>query len=181
MTHPAALRVFLDCEFTDLHQPRLLSVGMVSERDERLYLELDLTSPEGRLALAQCCDFVHDQVLEFFGLDPAARVGSLRALGQKAAAWLLGLGAATIELVHDYPADFELLAAQLRQQGDWPALQARLRLHDVAQACDCIDAENAADACYAQLRRVGLYRHHALADALALQAAFAAAFEEDEH
>lgn len=181
MTQPAPLRVFLDCEFTSLDQPRLLSVGMVSERDERLYLELDLTCPEGVLAQAQSSDFVHDQVLEFFGLDPAAQVGSLQAIGQKAAAWLLGLGAANIELVHDYPADFDLLKAQMQTHDAWPVLQAMLRAHDVSQACDCIDAELAAEACYAQIRGAGLYRHHALADALALRSSYAAAFDEAEH
>jgi hypothetical protein len=54
-----ALKVFLDCEFTQLNQySKLISVALVSESDEEFYVELTDT-----YSVADCSDFVIQTVL----------------------------------------------------------------------------------------------------------------------
>lgn len=40
--------VFLDTEFTDLHHPALLSIGLVTLDGREFYAELDLTTDAGK-------------------------------------------------------------------------------------------------------------------------------------
>ena len=172
MVPSSSCHVVLDCEFTDLDDPQLLSVGMVAEDGARLYIELDLSSAEGRARAVRASAFAQDQVLEFFGQDSRAKVATLQELGERAQAWLRDLKGRHIELLYDYAADYSLLESVLVTLPQWRELKDRLQPRNIAQECDCVDAELASEGCFEALKREGLYRHHALADALALQAAY---------
>ena len=65
--------VFLDCEFTDLLFPELLSLGMVSSTGEEHYVELSLEHPSSAATLAHASEFVrHNGVLEQWGRVPGS-------------------------------------------------------------------------------------------------------------
>lgn len=168
--------VFLDTEFTDLRAPELLSLGLVSLDGREQYTELDLTTPEGRAREHAAGDFArHGPVLEQWGRIPGATC-SYRDMGLRIADWLQGQPAGTrgLEIGYDYAMDWELLVNLLKDAGEWEQLRGVLVPvnigHDVAR----IEAELAAEAELARLSRErDLQRHHALADAWALRAAYA--------
>lgn len=166
--------IYLDTEFTDLLDPQLLSLGMVSATGDEHYVELDLDDPASASTLSQASDFVrHNGVLEQWGRVPGG-AASLPAMGERTARWLLErvdrLGQpATIAF--DYPADFELLKYVLGDAGQWESMGACVRPLNVAELTSPFEATLCAEAAYEALRRRGLKRHHALADAHALRAA----------
>src|SRR5438552_19022095 len=49
---------FLDCEFTDLLHPELLSTGLVELAGDELYVELDLDTEVGRQRVKASSDIV---------------------------------------------------------------------------------------------------------------------------
>ena len=57
--------VFLDTEFTDLLDPRLISIGLVAESGEELYVEVPFS-------FKHCSDFVREAVLPQLGKVPEA-------------------------------------------------------------------------------------------------------------
>ena len=94
-------------------------------------------------------------------------------MGLRTGEWLLALGsgpAADIEIAFDFQTDFALLERALRCGGQWDRLEvARV---DVAVMSRSIEGSYLAEGCYRTLATRGLKRHHALADALALRAAY---------
>lgn len=60
---PKYRTVFLDCEFTDLVDPELLSVGLLAHDGQELYIELT-----GAVHLANASTFVLDTAISKFGL-----------------------------------------------------------------------------------------------------------------
>lgn len=152
------MRVFLDTEFTDLRQPRLMSIGLVAEDGCAFYCEL----LDGWLP-GQCTPFVLDTVLPLFE-GPAVALPRETA-GARLAAWLASLGRECLVVVCDAQTDWLLMKALVephegspRLSGEllsWPG-QAMARRHD-----DLIK----------ELLGAHPRRHHALVDAQALRQA----------
>lgn len=171
--------VFIDTEFTDLMAPRLLSFGAASLDGCEHYVELDLKSDIGRQHVKRASNFVRTGgVLGQWGRVPGATV-TLLEMGRRTGEWLLGRGSAhrPLRIAFDYVGDFELMEEALRHCGLWS------RVGDVVSPVNVSEAwtdagRRAAEACLAEVATRNLYRHHALADALALRAACLAAQDD---
>ena len=99
------MRLFLDTEFTDFQQPRLISVGLVCEDGHACYCALaDGWHP------SLCSPFVRETVLPLLNLEDAltraeARTGMLR--------WLAALGAPKLRIIADAAIDLMLVSQWL--------------------------------------------------------------------
>ena len=113
---------FLDCEFTDLLQPELLSLGLVTLDGREHYVELDLTTDIGRARKMASSDFVrYGGVLDMWGRVPGATATEWE-MGRRTGEWLLGLAVesgARVEVAFDYTMDFELMEYVVRDSGIW--------------------------------------------------------------
>jgi len=171
--------VFLDTEFTDLIHPELLSLGLVTLDGREHYVELDLSTEVRQARKRASSDFVrYDGVLDLWGLVPGAAC-DYPEMGRRTAEWLLGLAAQSgtpVQVAFDYSADFELMERAIRDSspGLWERVRAVVTPVDVGALTGSPEGEIAAEACLHELRRRGLARHHALADANALRAAYIA-------
>jgi hypothetical protein len=170
--------VFFDCEFTSLLDPHLLSVGLVTADAREHYAELDLQSEFGLARLAMTPWDVRENVLDKWGLFPVAVCDSETALGRRVGEWLLQVAQSSsdgrIELLYDYGVDLELLVGALEESGLWPQVRVVSTTQNVVEQTGDIDPELASEAAFKAMRRRSppLFRHHALADALALRAAW---------
>jgi uncharacterized protein (DUF2384 family) len=171
----AGVIAFLDTEFTDLLEPQLLSLGLVALDGREHYCELDLTTVAGRARVRASSDFVrYGGVLDLWGLVPGAACTEWE-IGQRTGEWLLALAGesgARVEIAFDYSADFELLEYAIRDAGLWERVRDVVLPVNVASVTGGVDGGLAAEACYREIVKRGLKRHHALADALALRAAY---------
>ncbi len=173
--------IYLDTEFTNFESPQLLSLGMVMTSGEEFYHELDLSLPENAAVPASCSDFVQDTVLSQWGRVPVCidRAG----MAQRTTAWMWShlrkgwrrdnpLASPPLQIVFDYPDDFELLMQLLKNSGEWyPVLSPLLQPVEASELMARFGPNLAYDNAFAALRLRGLERHHALADALALRSA----------
>ena len=89
------MRLFLDTEFTDLRVPELLSLGIVSEAADELYVEL----PFNR---AVCSPFVVTTVLPLLANEPRAR----ECVADDLRGWLARFERPVV--VYDSPTDWAL-------------------------------------------------------------------------
>jgi hypothetical protein len=100
--------LYLDCEFTSLRDPRLLSLGLVSFSGDELYAELDLADPASEAVVAHCSDFVRESVLPLWSRVEASAT-DYRRMGQRTADWLLAKAESPhgqpANTVFDYPVD----------------------------------------------------------------------------
>ena len=172
------MRVFLDTEFTNLENPQLLSIGLVSDVDLECYIELDLESTTGQKRISGATPFVLMNVLSQWNRE---RVESdvTEHLGFAAACWLERMGehfSDRIELVYADKVDADLLEESLRSAGSrWSRIQHRLQWSIVSYLHGEQVVNYAMRASWASsLEHQGIGRHHALADARALAAGFAA-------
>ena len=167
--------LFLDCEFTELKSPRLLSLGMVTLEGREHYVELDLSTPEGERRVAIASEFVKREVLSMWGRVADAAC-SAHELGRRTGEWLMALQptSAAIRVAFDYAVDWELMRDALANAGMWEKLRARLEPVDAIGIVHSPEGEIAASHCFDELRRRKLFRHHALADAIALKEAYRA-------
>lgn len=170
--------VFLDTEFTDLMQPQLLSLGLAALDGREFYAELDLTSEIGQARVKAATDFVrYGGVISQWGLVPGA-TGTQWEIGRRAGEWLIGLTAESgvkVEVAFDYSTDYELLEYVIRDAGLWDQVREVVLPVNVDFITGSITGELAAEECFRELGKRGgrgLRRHHALADALALRAAY---------
>lgn len=168
--------LFLDTEFTDLTSPLLLSLGMVALDGQEHYVELDLATTEGKRRAGIASDFVHREVLSMWGRVPDAAC-STHDLGRRTGEWLTALypTSAVIRIAFDYAVDWELMRDALMSAGAWAQLRDRLKPVDAIGILHSPEGEIAASHCFSELRRRKLFRHHALADAIALKEACRAA------
>jgi hypothetical protein len=175
-----AAYVFFDTEFTSLGDPHLLSVGLVTfDGRGECYGELDLHSKVGQARLAATPQDVREAVIEDkWGLFPDSVCDSDGSLGQRVGEWLLRVAESDsggrVRLLYDYPTDFELLVGALKECDLWSSVRVVASQCNVAGETGSIGPELASEACFRSLRRrqPPLYRHHSLADALALRAAW---------
>ncbi|MBY0233462.1 MAG: hypothetical protein K2W93_00670 [Burkholderiaceae bacterium] len=170
--------VFLDTEFTNLEVPALLSFSMVSIDGFEIYAELDLAlDPIGEARLVASSDFTRKTVIPQFGRLPESKC-SAREFGKRAGQWLLeraGGAGGKITLAFDYEEDFALLRDAMLEAGIWDRVRHILVPENIENITGCVEGVRAAEASWLEsyLYR-GIERHHALADALALRAAWRA-------
>lgn len=171
--------VFLDTEFTDLLNPELLSLGLVTLDGREHYAELDLTTDTGKARVKASSAFVQSGIFEMWGYVPGA-TGTEWEMGRRTAEWLLGLAAESetkVEVAFDYGMDYELMEYAIRDCGLWDQVREVVLPVNVNPITGSITGELAAEECFRELGKLGgrgLKRHHALADALALRAAYMA-------
>lgn len=169
---------FLDTEFTSLLEPELLSLGLVTLDGREHYVELDLSTDIGQARCKASSDFVrYDGVLDLWGVVPGAAATYLE-IGRRTGEWLLGLAAESgtrVEVCFDYPVDWKLMECAIRDAGLWERVRDAVGACNIEPLTGCPEGEIAADECYREIQRRGLTRHHALADANALRAAYIAA------
>lgn len=160
------MNAWFDCEFTDLDAPELLSVGIVAERGDELYVEL--LDP---VLESHSTDFVRETVLPMFGLVYGARASSYTDLATRTCEFILGLDEPVL-LVFDYAADRTLLEHALERAPRWDELRDRVSWEFAPAAVYWSDIGPATMAkVWHQEEGNGLGRHHALSDARALRAA----------
>lgn len=93
------MRVFIDTEFTDFRNPRLISIGLVAEDGREFYCEL----ADG-WSRADCSEFVLDTVLPLLAKGP---VQSRSLAGHNIIEWLKSLDD-TITVISDIETDSRL-------------------------------------------------------------------------
>lgn len=165
------VRVWLDCEFTNIEEPELLSVGLISEDGRECYVEL---FDEGLRQRSN--EFVLAQVLPLFGRVPDSRADDYQDLSGRLERFLLATG--EVELLYDYKSDRELLQQALERAHRWRELKPRVSWRNVAiETCDDI-SKDAMEEVFSAAEKIGLGRHHALVDARALRAAHLASGNE---
>jgi len=171
---------FLDCEFTSLLEPELLSLAMVTHHGIELYTELDMQSDVGKARRKASSDFVTcGGVLDLFGLFPSC-VCTPWEMGRRAGEWLLGFAESAgtrVEVAFDYAVDYELMEYAIRDSGLWDRVREVVRPVNIGRLTGTIEGELAAEECFRELskHKPPLSRHHALADAWALRHAYLAA------
>jgi len=169
--------VFLDTAFTDVAQPKLLSLGFVTFDGHEHYVELDLDDPASAATLETSSDFVRQGgVLAQWNLVPGS-TACFPEMGQRTADWLQGQATRfgqPAQIAFDDDVDFELLVSLLRDIGQPDPMSELARPFSVEGRLENFDGRFCVDAVYEQLRKRGLGVHHALADAHALRAAWIA-------
>jgi RimJ/RimL family protein N-acetyltransferase len=139
--------VFVDSEFTNLVEPRLISVGAVSSDAAAFYCELN------DWPLEHCSDFVQRQVLPLLDGDavphPVAAESFARWIARRAER-------APLTIVSDSGFDRWALADLLGRE-------------DLPRGVDWVRVPVAYESLDAAARDLGLRRHHALDDARALR------------
>ena len=105
----ALLRIFLDTEFTDFLNPKLISIGLVSEDGREFYAELiDGWWPK------QCSMFVVEGVLPC--LDRSATCTMSRAEAAICLMYWLSQFGSELDVVSDLPVDWLLMSELLQVQ-----------------------------------------------------------------
>lgn len=104
------LKIFIDTEFTNLLDPRLVSIGLVAESGEEFYAELPVDANE-------CSQFVREIVLPLLGHDPLARMMDIE-LFMRLNEWLLLVRPRNdgVEICYDATVDWSLLNQALNWQ-----------------------------------------------------------------
>lgn len=171
--------VFLDTEFTDLISPALLSFSMVSLDGAEIYAELDVARDSiGQGRLRASSEFTRKTVIPQFGRMPNSAC-SVRELGNRAGEWLIARAAEAggkLTVGYDYDDDFGLLRGAMTEASIWDQVRPLLVPKNIDSITGRIEGKLAAEASWLESSLFrGLDRHHALADALALRAAWRAA------
>lgn len=161
------VRIFVKTQFNGTGASSiLLSIGLVSDGADECYVELPATG----LHLAGAPPELLARVVSQFGRVPGARVGDRIGMSDRVAAFLSSF-AAPIALSYDCKVDLTHLQTLV---GQTPDVFARIRMVDIAKETSSPTSKQARSdqlaACVS--RRIG--DHHALAEALALKAAWLA-------
>jgi len=152
------IRVFLDTEFSGLVvDPKLISIGLVSEGGQTFYAELADTYSQEDVS-----DFARMAVLPH--LEGGTALMTMRELGERLAAWLTAFGA-PVKLATDSRAwDWPWVQEIFYELGTWPEnLDGKPLLLTVNCLNDMDRFNDAVEKAFAS----GLRRHHALDDAKA--------------
>lgn len=161
------MKIFFDTEFTGLtSDPRLLSIGVVGEDGQELYIELTDGWTD-----AMCSPWVRVNVIPMLGKGERL---SRREAGRRIAAWLALQGDACLMGDTDYDT---VLLAQLMDECGIARNSYRIELL-------AFNSKGQAKLFEAQKRLYfeGRYgdQHHALHDAHAFRAAWSSVFAADE-
>ena len=162
------MNIFFDTEFTGLtSDPRLLSIGMVAEDGQELYLELTDGWTD-----AMCTPWTRQHVLP--GLGKGEQVSSRLETGKRIGDWLASF-LALPTLLGDTDWD-TILFSQLLEESKLPKGSFKVELLTFSskeQAKSFQDAKKR----HFQLHQV--VPHHAVTDAHAFQAAWGSVFVQD--
>ena len=143
--------VFLDTEFTDLLNPELLSLGLVTLDGREHYAELDLTTDTGKARVKASSDFVrYGGIFDMWGLVQSATCTEWE-MGRRTGEWLLALAAQTgtrIEVAFDYSMDYELMEYVIRDAGLWEQVREIVLPVNVNPITGTITGELGAEACF---------------------------------
>lgn len=173
---PTCLRLYIDTEFTSLAHPEGLAIGIVTDDGREFYSEADLRTRLGGQLLKRCGSFVLDEAVSQFRLRPQA-IAEPASIGTRLADWLIKLKVPEFEVVYDYSTDYELFERWLQSAPAAHKVPTLVPAH-VGYLLDRADALSAQEASWSASEVTdGLRRHHALADARALRAAFRAVHE----
>jgi integrase len=159
---PRGEYIFFDTEFTQFREGKLLSIGLVTDDERSLYIEVD--EP---LRRQEASDFCVKEVLSQFGLVNGAIVCSDAEAGTRIARWLENINRPRV-MCYDFTMDWQLLVQALQAADAWESLSKSIIPLNVATRAygeKCIAARDA------HFRRQSHpERHHALVDATALRA-----------
>lgn len=102
--------VFLDTEFTDFLDPRLISIGMIADTGEIFYAEVPFPD-------AACSAFVREAVIPLLKQYPHAYC-PFTEIGTRITAWLeiIKPSGENIEICIDYQTDWDLFADALENR-----------------------------------------------------------------
>jgi hypothetical protein len=148
------MNIFIDTEFTDLLDPVLVSLGMVSDRDEELYIEVPFP-------IEKCTPFVHETVLPLLGHEPHAFI-ELNDARLRIYKWLENVrrDKEAIHICTDYQADWDLFCKVMDgRPPSWVHHKSISR--DINKLL-----------LYSFHKKTGLSAHHALYDARANKHAY---------
>ncbi|MGZ5799947.1 MAG: hypothetical protein ACXWJZ_04875 [Burkholderiaceae bacterium] len=173
------MNVFLDTEFTDLLDPHLISLGMVTERSvvapellmqgitsqyltEEFYVEVPYPDKK-------CTSFVRETVLPLLGREPHAfcKTDEVSALILN---WLLFVRRSDedMHICIDYETDWDLFCAAINYQVP-PWIHRKMIRRDINELM-----------LYDFFKKSGLPEHHALYDARANKYAYRPRIEKGE-
>jgi hypothetical protein len=155
------MQIFFDTEFTQFRDGQLLSVGLVSDADDELVVEI-----HDPLRHAMASKFCQDVVIPQFSAVSARRVWTDLELGRVVAAWL-GQFELPLTLYYDYKLDRHFLREALSGAEDWRILEPQVswvNVADVATLAECLAAQ---DRYFEGKEFPG--RHHPLVDAKAMR------------
>ena len=159
------VRIFVKTQFNGTGASSiLLSIGLVSDGADECYAEL----PPTGLHLAGAPPELLARVVSQFGRVPGAQVGDRIGMSDRVAGFLSSF-AAPIVVFYDCKVDMSHLQTLV---GQTRGILARIRMVDIAKETSSPTSQRARsdqlEACVS--RRIG--DHHALAEALALKAAW---------
>lgn len=156
------MRIFIDTEFTDFHQPRLISIGLAADSGETWYAELADGWCEH-----DCSEFTRKNVLPLLALDETCRL-TRKAAAVAVSEWLVRVSAQRFPvIVFDAQVDWLLLVGLIDEgdrEGRGNMAPVPLSWPGSAMACRCTDL---LEACLGSHPR----RHNALVDVQALREA----------
>lgn len=155
---------FLDCEFTSLEDPHLLSLSIVVDEHDFFYGEF------GEHAVwSKANHFVVNNVQVQMGRTP--RVFSrTQDLGDALCAWL-EKHPGSMDICYDYHADMDLLEQLLRASNHWNTYKACLIPTHVGYLIG--SNTTVVQETFAIIKKsLGIEQHHALADAFALRSLY---------
>lgn len=150
-----SFKVFIDTEFTDFTDPKLISIGMAADSGEEFYAEVPY--PQN-----QCSAFVRETVIPLLGRPPNSAC-STDELGAKIINWLelVRRGSGDVKICFDYQTDWDLFVSALDcYVPSWcvPRLISARNINELLR--------------YAFHKKHNLPEHHALYDAMATRYAF---------
>ena len=161
------MQVFFDTEFNGFHSASILiSIGLVAEDGRECYAELP---PKG-LHLHGAAEFVLSRVVSQFGKIPGCRVSDRIGMSDKVISFLNSLEG-TLELLYDYKLDWRHLQTLIDEDR---SLVARVTGSDISGEVSNDLSRAAAAGALDMAAKRGIGEFHALADALALRAAWKA-------
>lgn len=106
----ALKRVFLDTEFTDFKDPHLISLALVADTGEELYIEVPYP-------LSRCSEFVKEAVLPALGKIPGAFC-AIDDVRSRLIDWLTNVRSEDEDVVvaYDYETDWLLMHAAMKHR-----------------------------------------------------------------
>ncbi len=157
------MKVFFDTEFTNLETPQLISIGLVSEFGDEIYVVFD------RFLVSNCSAVVRNNVLPILDIDNPMRLTPDKAV-RCLEGWFKDLRKhrdEPIELISDASVDFELLPQMLKD-----CIQP-VTYRTIWDAVPSADMRPVIDRWINKYRREIGISHHALSDARVLKLAWA--------
>jgi len=168
---------FLGCAYTNLAKPELFSLSLVSLEGNEHYVETQFGARCAEGQLERASEFERDHVFDQWGLPEFERSGAFKGRhGVSTLKWLTGLVPKSrrlrVQVAFDHPLRYRLFRRALQLAGHRNRDDIEIVPLDLSSLAQSCEGELAAERCYHLLVDRRIRRHHALADALALRAAY---------